>query len=70
MDKQIKFNYDWQLEDLESNVGKAFLWFCAINKVYPKVLSIPPINAGYNSQLLETRIDQTLKPGVFVLGVN
>jgi hypothetical protein len=68
-DQWIKFNFDWQLEDIKDVVGKAFLWYCAINKKYPKCIKIPMQYAGFSSDLLETKIDKNLNPGVFILGV-
>jgi hypothetical protein len=69
MSDQIKFNYDWQLECLEDCVGKAFLWYCQMKKIYPKVIIIGMVNAGFQSPLLEVRLDRSLQAGVFMLGV-
>jgi hypothetical protein len=70
MSDQIKFNYDWQLEDIADCVGRAFLWYCEVYKRYPKVLIVSNICAGFQSPLLEVRLDRSLEPGIFLLGVS
>lgn len=48
------------VKSFEDRVMDAYITYCRIKHVFPKVIGVSMSHAGYKTPILETRIDKTL----------